>query len=208
MATRIEKQRILYEEMTAYEKKYWNEGIVVGVDEVGRGPFAGPVTICAYAFKPNTYILGVNDSKKLSKKRREEMYSELISIALDYVVVSKSPEVIDEVNILNATKIAMKEAIEKLKIKPRIILVDAVNIPDINYEQLPIIKGDSKSISIAAASIVAKYERDNYMLKQDELYPQYDFKNNMGYGTKRHIEAIKKYGLTEIHRRSFCKKYE
>lgn len=209
MSKREEELIELMENMTTYEKKYWSEGkIVIGVDEVGRGPLAGPVTVCAYAFRAYETLLGVMDSKKLSEKRREELYKQLIGMSKDYSIVSKEPIVIDQINILNATKLAMKEAVENLKVsEPCIVLVDAVEIPNLNYEQLPIIKGDQKSISIAAASIIAKVTRDRYMTEQGSIYPEYKFEKNKGYGTKEHMIAIEKKGLTDIHRRSFCKKF-
>lgn len=205
MGKRDELLKQLLEEMTVYEKKYWNEGYVVGVDEVGRGPLAGPVTVCAYAFKIKDTILGVKDSKKLTEKRRGELFDELVEIAADYKVVSKDQDVIDSINILNATKMAMKEAVEGLDICPRVVLVDAVTIPELKFEQIPIIKGDSKSISIAAASIIAKVTRDKYMAEISKEFPEYGFDKNKGYGTKVHMDAIRKFGLTKIHRKSFCK---
>lgn len=196
----------LYVKMSGIEREYWKNGYVVGVDEVGRGSLAGPLTVCAYAFKPNTKILGVNDSKKLTPKKREELFEILIKNAADYTVVEKEPQFIDEVNIYEATKIAMKEAVEKLTILPKIVLVDAMEL-DIQFAQMKIIKGDTLSISIAAASIIAKVLRDRKMIEYEQKYRGYAFDKHKGYCTRAHEEAIKKLGLCEIHRRSFCRKF-
>ena len=191
------------ENMRAYEKKYHTAKYICGIDEVGRGPLAGPVVTCAVILPKDCKILYVNDSKKLSEKKREELYSIIMEQALDVSIGIEAPEVIDNINILQATYSAMRKSIEGLKYKPDIILVDAVTIPGIPYKQEPIIKGDAKSISIAAASIVAKVTRDRMMAEYDKLYPEYDFASNKGYGTEKHIQALKEKGASPIHRKSF-----
>ena len=180
---------------------------VAGVDEVGRGCLAGPVVAAAVILNPDQPIQGLRDSKKLSAHRREELVLEIKEQALAWAVCAVSPKVIDEINILQATYKAMQQAISKLSIKPDLLLNDAVTIPDVEIEQVPIIKGDAKSASIAAASIVAKVTRDRMMKEYDTIYPGYDFAKNKGYGTKAHIEGIKKQGICDIHRRTFVKKY-
>lgn len=196
-----EKQRI--EGMCAYEKEYEHLGYICGIDEVGRGPFAGPVVAGAVVLPRDCRILYINDSKQLSEKKREELYEEIMDKAVAAEVGYASPARIDEINILQATYEAMREAVAKLPIKPQILLNDAVTIPGISIPQVPIIKGDAKSISIAAASIVAKVTRDRLMREYDKIMPQYGFASNKGYGSGTHIEALKKYGPTPIHRRSF-----
>ena len=196
-----EKQRI--EGMCAYEKEYEHLGYICGIDEVGRGPFAGPVVAGAVVLPRDCRILYINDSKQLSEKKREELYEEIMDKAVAAEVGYASPARIDEINILQATYEAMREAVAKLPIKPQILLNDAVTIPGISIPQVPIIKGDAKSISIAAASIVAKVTRDRLMREYDKIIPQYGFASNKGYGSGAHIEALKKYGPTPIHRRSF-----
>lgn len=191
------------ENMCVYEKKYSQAKYICGIDEVGRGPLAGPVVTCAVILPKDCRILYVNDSKKLSKKKREELYSIIMEQALDVSIGIESPEVIDKINILQATYSAMRKSIEGLKYKPDIILVDAVIIPGVSYKQEPIIKGDAKSISIAAASIIAKVTRDRMMTEYDKLYPEYDFASNKGYGTEKHIQALKEKGASPIHRKSF-----
>ena len=196
-----EKQRI--EGMCAYEKEYEHLGYICGIDEVGRGPFAGPVVAGAVVLPRDCRILYINDSKQLSEKKREELYEEIMDKAVAAEVGYASPARIDEINILQATYEAMREAVAKLPIKPQILLNDAVTIPGISIPQVPIIKGDAKSISIAAASIVAKVTRDRLMREYDKIMPQYGFASNKGYGSGAHIEALKKYGPTPIHTRSF-----
>ena len=196
-----EKQRI--EGMCAYEKEYEHLGYICGIDEVGRGPFAGPVVAGAVVLPRDCRILYINDSKQLSEKKREELYEEIMDKAVAAEGGYASPARIDEINILQATYEAMREAVAKLPIKPQILLNDAVTIPGISIPQVPIIKGDAKSISIAAASIVAKVTRDRLMREYDKIMPQYGFASNKGYGSGAHIEALKKYGPTPIHRRSF-----
>lgn len=193
-------------ELFEFDKKQTN-GLLAGVDEAGRGPLAGPV-VCACCIMPlGDYIEGINDSKKVSERKREELFEIIKEKALDYSVAVISHEVIDEINILNATKKGMADCIASLKQKPELILVDAVTIPGIDYNQRALIKGDATSYNIAAASILAKVTRDRLMRKYAEEYPWYDFAKNKGYGTKYHIDAIKQYGLCEIHRRSFVKNF-
>lgn len=200
-----EKQRI--EVMKKYEKEYESEGFVCGIDEVGRGPLAGPVVAGAVILPKDCKILYLNDSKQLSEKKREELYDvimrEAVAVGLGYA----SHERIDEINILQATYEAMRQAINNLNIRPDILLNDAVTIPGVEIRQVPIIKGDAKSVSIAAASIVAKVTRDRLMVEYDKTYPEYHFADNKGYGAAVHIEALKKYGPTPIHRKSFIKKF-
>lgn len=196
-----EKERL--EQMKEFEHKYEHLGYICGIDEVGRGPFAGPVVAGAVILPPNCDILYLNDSKQLSEKMREQLYDEIMEKAISVAVGYASPARIDEINILQATYEAMREAISKLDIVPQILLNDAVTIPQITIPQVPIIKGDAKSVSIAAASIVAKVTRDRLMREYDKIMPEYGFASNKGYGSQKHIEAIKKYGPTPIHRRSF-----
>ena len=186
-----------------YERKFSDCDYIAGIDEVGRGPLAGPVVAGVVILPKNCNILYINDSKKLSEKKREELYDIITKEALAFATAVVSPQRIDEVNILNATYEAMREAIGKLKIKPDILLNDAVNIPGVDIKQVPIIKGDAKSISIGAASIIAKVTRDRMMVEYDKLYPEYDFASNKGYGSAKHIEALKKHGKCPIHRDSF-----
>lgn len=198
-----EKELLRTENMKIYERKYSDYEFICGIDEVGRGPLAGPVVAGAVILPKDCDILYINDSKQLSEKKREELYDlimeKAVSVGLGYV----SPERIDEINILQATYEAMRQAVSKLDPQPTLLLNDAVKIPGIDIYQVPIIKGDAKSISIAAASIVAKVTRDRLMVQYDEVFPEYGFKSNKGYGAAMHIEALKKYGPTPIHRRSF-----
>jgi ribonuclease HII len=193
--------------MKEYERKYADCEYICGIDEVGRGPFAGPVIACAVILPKDCNILYINDSKQLSEKKREELFDEIISQAVAYGIGSVPSEQIDEINILQATYEAMRKAISNLPVKPDILLNDAVTIPGVDIKQVPIIKGDAKSISIAAASIVAKVTRDRLMVAYDKIFPGYDFASNKGYGSPKHIEAIQKLGLTPIHRRSFVKNF-
>ena len=178
-----------------------------GVDEAGRGPLAGPVCAAAVMLPPGLEIPGLNDSKKLSDAKRRALFDVITEQAVAYGICMVDEKRIDEINILQATYKAMQQAISKLSIKPDLLLNDAVTIPDVEIEQIPIIKGDAKSASIAAASIVAKVTRDRMMKEYDIIYPGYDFAKNKGYGTKAHIEGIKKQGICDIHRRTFVKKY-
>ncbi|MBQ3891420.1 MAG: ribonuclease HII [Lachnospiraceae bacterium] len=198
-----EKEVLRTESLKEYERKYESLGYVCGIDEVGRGPLAGPVVAGAVILPKDSKILYLNDSKKLTAKKREELYDvimeEAVSVGLGFV----GPERIDEINILNATYEAMIDAVSKLSVVPDVLLNDAVTIPGLSMKQVPIIKGDAKSVSIAAASIVAKVTRDRLMVEYDAVYPEYNFKSNKGYGSADHIEALKKYGKTPIHRNSF-----
>ena len=198
---RIERERI--ESIKVYEREYEHLGFVCGIDEVGRGPLAGPVVAGAVILPQDCDILYINDSKKLTEKKREELYDIIADKAVAWAVGYASCERIDEINILQATYEAMRQAISNLKQKPDILLNDAVTIPDVDIKQVPIIKGDAKSISIGAASIMAKVTRDRLMVKYDEVFPGYGFASNKGYGSAAHIEAIKKLGPCPIHRRSF-----
>ena len=190
-----------------YEREYENLGFVCGIDEVGRGPFAGPVVAAAVILPKDCNILYINDSKKLSEKRREELFDIISDEAVAIGVGIRDNERIDEINILQATFEAMREAIGNLKVKPDVLLNDAVTIPGVDIKQVPIIKGDAKSISIGAASIIAKVTRDRMMVEFDKLYPEYDLASNKGYGTAKHIEALKQFGPTPIHRKSFIHNY-
>ena len=198
-----EKQRI--EAMKSFEHQYEHLGYVCGIDEVGRGPFAGPVVAGAVILPKDCDILYINDSKKLSEKKREELYEEIMEKAIAVQVGYASPARIDEINILQATYEAMREAVSKLPVTPQILLNDAVTIPGITIPQVPIIKGDAKSVSIAAASIIAKVTRDRLMREYDKIMPEYGFASNKGYGSREHIEALRTYGATPIHRKSFIK---
>lgn len=204
-AEKYEAELARIEAMRVYENKYQDAEYICGIDEVGRGPLAGPVVTCAVVLPKDCRILYVNDSKKLSEKKREELFDEIMEKAISVSVALESPQVIDDINILQATYQAMKKSIEGLMVCPDIVLADAVTIPGITHPQEAIIKGDAKSISIAAASIVAKVTRDRMMIEYDKLYPQYDFASNKGYGTEKHIQALKKFGATAIHRQSFLR---
>ena len=195
------------EALKRYEKEYEHLGYVCGIDEVGRGPFAGPVVACAVILPKDCSILYINDSKKLSEKRREELYEIITKEAVSFGIGIRDNKRIDEINILEATYEAMRDAISSLKVKPDVLLNDAVTIPGVDIKQVPIIKGDAKSISIGAASIVAKVTRDRMMVEYDEIFPGYDFAKNKGYGTAAHIEGLKKLGPCDIHRFSFIHNY-
>ncbi|MDR0948628.1 MAG: ribonuclease HII [Lachnospiraceae bacterium] len=196
------EQERLYK-MTEYERRYGIYTYICGVDEAGRGPLAGPVTAGAVILPKDCNILYLNDSKQLSEKQREELYEEIIDKAIAYAVGSVGEQRIDEINILNATYEAMRIAISKLGVVPDLLLNDAVTIPGVAIKQIPIIKGDAKSVSIAAASIVAKVTRDRVMKQFDTLYPQYGFAAHKGYGSAAHMEAIRQYGPCPIHRITF-----
>ncbi len=200
-----EKELRRTEEMKRYEKEYAAYSCICGIDEVGRGPLAGPVVAGAVILPKDCSILYLNDSKKLSEKKREELYDKIMEAAVAVGIGYNSPARIDEINILQATYEAMREAVANLSVRPDLLLNDAVTIPKVDIKQVPIIKGDAKSISIAAASIVAKVTRDRLMVKYDEIYPEYGFASHKGYGTAMHRDAIKKYGPTPIHRKSFIK---
>lgn len=190
--------------MLEYENNLYNEGVtlIAGVDEVGRGPLIGPVVACACILPVNFYHKDIKDSKKLSEKKREEMYKIIKENAISIGLGIVSEKVIDEVNIYEATKIAMKEAIKNLNITPEHVLIDAMKL-ELNIPSTSIIKGDAKSESIAAASIIAKVTRDHMLDEMDKEYPMYDLKNNNGYGTKKHLEALQTYGPCKYHRVSY-----
>ena len=191
-------------ERFSYEKQFWQKGeLVAGVDEVGRGPLAGPVVTAAVIIDHNFDLLEVNDSKKLSPEKRLQLYPKILSEAVSVGIGVKSAAVIDQINIYEADRQAMAQAVKALDVKPDALLVDAMNVP-IDIPQIELIKGDAKSNSIAAASIVAKVFRDKLMDDYDKIYPQYGFPRNAGYGTEEHVEALKKYGPTPIHRKTFA----
>ncbi len=200
-----EQQRI--EGLKKYEREYETYGYICGIDEVGRGPLAGPVVAGAVILSKDCDILYINDSKKLSAAKREELYTVIMEKAVAVGIGTVSPERIDEINILQATYEAMRQAISKLEVKPDILLNDAVTIPGVDIRQVPIIKGDAKSISIGAASIVAKVTRDRMMVEYDKVFPEYGFASNKGYGSAEHIQALKTYGPSPIHRASFIKNF-
>lgn len=204
---KLRKELERLEVMSAYEKEYAQYTHICGIDEVGRGPLAGPVMACAVVLPKDVTILYLNDSKKLSEKKRELLYDEIMEKAVAVGIGAVGPARIDEINILQATYEAMRMAIEdltgKLGKKPNLLLNDAVTIPEVDIPQVPIIKGDAKSISIAAASIVAKVTRDHLMIEYDQVLPGYDFAKNKGYGTKAHIAGLKELGATPIHRKTF-----
>lgn len=209
---KIEKLReedLRLEAISKYENEAYLSGYecVAGIDEVGRGPLAGPVVAAVVILKKGTKIRGINDSKKIAEPKREELYDIIIDQALDYGIGMATPQEIDEHNILNATYIAMRRAIGKLRHKPDCLLNDAVRIPGVDIHQVPIIKGDSKSISIGAASIVAKVTRDRMMYDYDREYPGYNFSSNKGYGTTDHYDGIRSRGRCPIHRESFLKNF-
>lgn len=199
-------------DMLKYERHYFlqNKKVIAGCDEVGRGPLAGPVVCCSIIMplKKELIVDGVNDSKKLTPKKRQELYERIIKVATCYNVSFINQATVDEINILQATKLGMKNSINALKVKPDIILVDAVDKLDINLSYQSIIKGDAKSYTIACASIVAKVERDKYMQQMHESYPIYNFFKHKGYGTKEHINAIKEHGECELHRKTFIKNFK
>ena len=194
-------------EISEYERKYGEFAYICGIDEVGRGPLAGPVVAGAVILPKDCDILYINDSKKLSEKKREELYDIIMEKAVATAVGYASVERIDEINILQATYEAMRDAISKLAVLPDILLNDAVTIPEVSIPQVPIIKGDAKSISIGAASIIAKVTRDRLMVEYNEIFPEYGFASNKGYGSMQHIEAIKKYGPCPIHRKTFISNF-
>ena len=204
---KLEQEMARLEAMAEYEKEYDAYTYICGIDEAGRGPLAGPVAAGAVVLPKGCRILYLNDSKKLSEKRREDLFLEIKEKAVAWNVGLATPARIDEINILQATYEAMREAVSKLEPVPQILLNDAVTIPDVTIPQVPIIKGDAKSISIAAASIVAKVTRDRMMVEYDKVMPEYGFASNKGYGAAAHIEALKKYGPSPIHRATFIKNF-
>lgn len=202
---KLQKERERLEAMRSFEHQYEGYGAVCGIDEVGRGPLAGPVVAGAVILPTDCEILYLNDSKKLSEKKRELLYDEIMEKAVATGIGVISPARIDEINILQATYEAMRMAISNLKVQPSVLLNDAVTIPLVELPQVPIIKGDAKSVSIAAASIIAKVTRDRMMAEYEEIYPGYSFASNKGYGSAQHIAALKELGPTPIHRRTFIK---
>lgn len=200
---KLELERIRLEGMREFENKYKEFSYIAGVDEAGRGPLAGPVVAASVILPQDAFLPFLNDSKKVSEKRRDILYDEIRDTAIAYGIGIVSNSVIDEINILQATYEAMREAVKSLSKTPDILLVDAVNIPDINVKQVGIVKGDAKSVNIAAASILAKVTRDRIMSEYDKIYPEYGFASNKGYGTALHINALKEYGPCNIHRKTF-----
>ena len=206
-ALAIQKEQERMHELFAYEREYAAYQAICGIDEVGRGPLAGPVVASAVILPKDCDILYINDSKKLSEKKREMLYDEIMEKAVAVGIGIVGPERIDEINILQATYEAMREAISKLDVKPDLLLNDAVKIPGVDIPQVSIIKGDAKSASIGAASIIAKVTRDRMMVEYDSIFPEYGFAANKGYGTAIHIAALKELGPTPIHRRSFISNF-
>ncbi len=204
-----EKEEERLKGMLEIEEGLYSKGynFVCGVDEAGRGPLCGPVVAAAVILKKDDKIEGVNDSKKLSEKKREEVYEKIMENAIAVGVGMSDVDVIEEVNILNATKMAMKQAIDNLKQQPDYVLIDGNQMIDIKFDGQTVVHGDAKSESIAAASIIAKVTRDRMLIQWDKEYPEYGFAKHKGYGTKAHIQAIEKYGLTPLHRPSFCSKF-
>ncbi len=204
---KIKKENITYKPSWNYEELYYKEGYinVAGIDEAGRGPLAGPVVAAAVILDRKKDVSGINDSKKLSEKKRNLLYSVITKEALAIGIGVVDEATIDLINIKNATHLAMKKAIENLKLEPDFLLIDAESLKDIKIPQLAIIKGDCRCFSIAAASIIAKVERDRIIVSYESIYPGYGFARHKGYGTKEHFECIRKYGLLPIHRRTFTK---
>ena len=204
---KLEKELARLEAMKEYERTYGACSLICGIDEAGRGPLAGPVVAAAVILPKDCQILYLNDSKKLSEKKRELLYYEITAKAASYGIGMADPGRIDEINILQATYEAMRQAVEKLGVMPDILLNDAVTIPGLEIRQIPIVKGDAKSVSIAAASILAKVTRDRLMAQYDKLYPAYGFERHKGYGTSAHIEALRHHGPCPIHRKTFLKNF-
>lgn len=204
---KLEKELARLEAMREYEDTYAACACICGIDEAGRGPLAGPVVAAAAVLPKDCQIFYLNDSKKLSEKKRDLLFDEIKEKAVAYGIGIVSPQVIDEINILQATYEAMRQAISQLNVIPEILLNDAVTIPGVDIMQVPIVKGDAKSVSIAAASILAKVTRDRMMMEYDQIYPEYGFAKHKGYGTAAHIAALKEYGPCPIHRRTFIKKF-
>ena len=204
---KLENELARLEAMREYEDTYDACAYICGIDEAGRGPLAGPVVAAAAVLPKDCQIFYLNDSKKLSEKKRDLLFDEIKEKAVAYGIGIVSPQVIDEINILQATYEAMRQAISQLNVIPEILLNDAVTIPGVDIMQVPIVKGDAKSVSIAAASILAKVTRDRMMMEYDQIYPEYGFAKHKGYGTAAHIAALKEYGPCPIHRRTFIKKF-
>ena len=202
---KYEKELIRTDGLKKYEREYASYAHICGIDEVGRGPLAGPVVACAVILPKDCDILYINDSKKLSEKKREELFDVISREAVSVGIGIVSAQRIDEINILQATYEAMRQAIQKLSVQPDILLNDAVTIPGVEIAQVPIIKGDAKSLTIGAASIMAKVTRDRMMAEYDKEYPQYGFAKHKGYGTKQHTQALLEYGACPIHRKTFLK---
>ena len=196
-------ERVRLEGMREFENKYSDLAYIAGIDEAGRGPLAGPVVAAAVILPKDIFLPFLNDSKKVTEKRRDVLFDEIKQNAIAYGIGIASNTLIDEINILQATYEAMREAINALEKTPDVLLVDAVHIPDINIKQVGIVKGDAKSVNIAAASIIAKVTRDRLMAEYDKIYPEYGFASNKGYGTATHIAALKEIGPCAIHRKSF-----
>ena len=193
------------EELKLYER---NIEYICGIDEAGRGPLAGPVVVGAVILPQDSFIEGVNDSKKISEKKREKIYDQILEEAISYSVGIVDQKTIDEINILNATKLGVKIALEGLKQRPDVIMVDALtNMDTLGIPYISVVKGDAKNYSIAAASIIAKVTRDRIMKEYDEIYPEYGFSGHKGYGTAKHIQAIKEYGICPLHRKTFTKNF-
>lgn len=200
---RLEKEKARTEAMSVYERRFADRGLIAGIDEVGRGPLAGPVCACALILPTDHPVLYLNDSKKLTAKKRDELYDVLKREAVSIGIGYESPEIIDEINILQATYSAMRSALAALSSGPDFLLIDAVSIPGVSVPSRSIVHGDALSVSIAAASIVAKVSRDRLMEEYDRLYPEYGFARNKGYGTAEHMAALRKYGPCPIHIKSF-----
>ena len=203
-----EEQRLI--KLKEIDKEFFDMGMkyVCGIDEAGRGPLAGPVVVASVILPKDSMIEGINDSKKISESKREKLYDVILQETISYGIGIIYQEEIDEINILQATKKGLHEAVANMEIKPNVILVDALTgIDTLGIPYKSIIKGDAKSYSIGAASIIAKVTRDRIMREWDKIYPEYGFAGHKGYGTAKHIEAIKKYGLTPIHRKTFCKNF-
>lgn len=203
-----EQELLRQEKMKETEKRLEEEGYkyIAGIDEAGRGPLAGPVYAAAVILPSDIRLDGINDSKKLSPKKREELFEEITDKAVCYSIFSVDEKKIDEINILNATHMAMNGAAEALSPKPDYVIIDGNSIKNMKFPHETIVKGDAKSISIAAASVLAKVARDRYITEMAEIYPEYGFEKHKGYGTKEHTDAILKYGVTPIHRKTFLKK--
>ena len=206
-ALKLEAEKARVKQMCEYEKEYGVYSYICGIDEAGRGPLAGPVVAGAVILPKDCRILYINDSKKLSEKRRNELFDIIKEEAVTYGIGIIDAARIDEINILQATYEAMRSAINNLNPSPDILLNDAVTIPKVDIKQVPIIKGDAKSISIAAASVLAKVTRDRIMEEYDKKYPEYGFAKHKGYGTKQHIQALEQFGASPIHRRTFITKF-
>lgn len=202
--TRIEQKQERMQELKQFDNSFRNQyKYIIGIDEAGRGPLAGPVVVAGVIFDENIEILGIDDSKKISEKRREELYEEILQKALAYKIVEVDAEKIDEINILEATKYGVYQIVNNINIKPDLVLVDALKDLNITEKYISVIKGDATSYSIAAASILAKVYRDRKMKEIAKIYPEYEFEKHKGYGTKLHYEKLKMYGLSDIHRKSF-----